>query len=311
MKLDPDAQGIADMAAAIPPFHTMDINGAREIAAMASAIPPNTEVAAVADRSIDTDTGPVAVRIYHPEPGTVLPVLMYMHGGGWSTGDLGTADEACRLLATKARCVVVSVDYRLAPEHKFPAAFDDVYGVATWLSAHGADIDADGSRIAIGGDSAGGNLATAACLYARDNAGPQFVFQLLVYPSTELGIPRPSLVENANAPMLSTEDVAWFWDHYLSSDADRTDFRAVPSTAQSLEQLPPAFVITAEYDPIRDDGEAYGKALAAAGVDVTATRYPGVFHGFFTMPFLSRAQQALDDAVEHLTSVFARSGAGW
>ncbi|MFV8054774.1 alpha/beta hydrolase [Mycobacterium sp. 48b] len=307
MTLDADAQAIADLAASIPAFNTVGIEGAREIAAMASAIPPTTEIAEVVDRTIATDSGPVSVRIYHPDPRHVLPVLMYMHGGGWSTGDLGTADEACRVLAAKAQCVVVSVDYRLAPEHPFPAAFEDVYGVATWLAGNGAEIGADGGRIAIGGDSAGGNLAAAACLYARDHGGPEFALQLLVYPSTEYGVERPSMVEHANAPMLCAEDVRWFWNHYVPTEVDRSDFRAVPSRAESLAQLPPAFVITAEYDPIRDDGEAYGRALEEAGVDVKSTRYPGVFHGFFTMPMLSRAQEALGDAAEELTSVFART----
>lgn len=304
MQLDADAQAIAEMAASIPPFHTLGIHGAREIAAMA-AMPPTREVNEVTDRTIPSPHGPVPVRIYHPDPKVVLPLLVYLHGGGWSTGGLFTADDTCRILATSADCVVVSVDYRLAPEHKFPAAFHDVYVVAQWLADHGGEISADGLRMAIGGDSAGANLAAAACIHARDHGGPRIAFQLLAYPATEYGVHRASLVDNAHAPMLCTEDVMWFWDQYLATDADRTDVRAIPSAAASLAGLPPALVITAEYDPLRDDGEAYGHALAAAGVPVTVTRYPGVFHGFFTMPMLGKAQQALADSAAHLSEALS------
>ena len=308
MSLDPDAQAIADLAASIPPFHTMSIEGAREIAAMA-AMPPMTDIAQVTERAVPTEHGTVPVRVYHPAPTSVLPLLIYMHGGGWSTGGLYTADETCRILATTSECVVVSVDYRLAPEHKFPAAFHDVYGVAQWLTAHADQVGGDGDRIAIGGDSAGANLAAAVCLHARDHEGPKFVLQLLAYPATEFGVPRASLVENAHAPMLWAQDVTWFWDHYLDTEADRSDARAVPSAAASLAGLPPAVVITAQYDPIRDDGEAYAQALADAGVAVTSTRYPGVFHGFFTIPILTRTQQALSDTAACLRNAFSTAAA--
>lgn len=305
MPLDADAQAVADMAQAVPPFHVLGIDGARELTGSAKFPPPQVEIAQVNDRTLPTAAGSVPVRLYHPNPGTDLPVLMYMHGGGWATGGPWTSDATCRVLAERAECVVVSVDYRLAPEHRFPAAFHDACGAAEWLAESAAEIGGDPHRLAIGGDSAGANLAAAVCVHARHNNGPRFVFQLLVYPTTEYAVERPSWVENAEAPMLCTKDVVWFWDQYLASDSDRTDPRATPSNAESLADLPPAFVITAEYDPIRDDGEAYGQALADAGVPVTVTRYPGVFHGFFSMPMLARAQQAFDDAADHLVRAFS------
>jgi acetyl esterase len=244
------------------------------------------------------------VRVYHPSPGDTLPVLMYMHGGGWSIGGVWTSDEACRVLATRVPCVVVSVEYRLAPEHKFPAAFDDAYHVATWLAKAADEIGGDPARIAVGGDSAGANLAAAVSVHARDEGGPRILAQVLAYPMTKYDPTLPSLTENADAPMLKAGDVSWFLGQYLRGEADRTDPRALPANAASLAGLPPALILTAEYDPLRDDGEAFGQALTQAGTPATVTRYPGAFHGFFTMTNLNRGQQALADAAAYLAQAF-------
>jgi acetyl esterase/lipase len=234
--LDPDAQALADALAQLMPvpLHQMGVAGARAfLDQLDKQAPPPPPVHAVADRRIPGPAGPIQVRVYRPSDDPGLPVLLYLHGGGWTVGTLDGVDPLCRALCTAAGCLVVSVDYRLAPEHPFPAAVEDVYA--------------------------------------------------------------------AEAPLLTVDDVVWFWGQYLPDPADRADPRATPHSAANLAGLPPALVLTAEYDPIRDDGEAYAAALAEAGVEVTHTRYPGVFHGFFTMVgMLARTEQAVQDAAGQL-----------
>ncbi|WP_133917253.1 alpha/beta hydrolase [Streptomyces sp. NBC_00582] len=307
MKLDPDAQASADLLKELlpRPLHTLGVAGAREwVRARASDLPPPV-IHEVYDRTVPGAEAEIPVRVYRPGPEAGLPVLVYLHGGGWTVGGLNGVDALCRTLSTAAGCVVVSVDYRLAPEHKFPEPLDDCFRALTWVSSHAAELGADSSRIAIGGDSAGANLSVAVCLLARDRGGPPIVFQLLAYPPTEYGVPRPSWTEYADGPLITSDDVLWFWDQYLRDEADRADPLAVPANARDLRGLPPAFIITAECDPLRDGGEDFARRLREDGVRSAAKRYPGVFHAFFTeVGTIARAKEAVDDAARHLVHAF-------
>ncbi|MGI5290234.1 alpha/beta hydrolase [Nonomuraea polychroma] len=310
MPLDPDAQALAEaLDALLPgPLHSLGVDGARALAEqLGEQSPPPPPLHLVEQRTIPGPAGEIPIRVYRPSPETDLPVLLYFHGGGWTIGTLDGVETLCRTLSEKAHCVVVSVDYRLAPEHKFPAAVEDCYAALEWVAAHAGEIGADAGRIAVGGDSAGGNLSASISILARDRNGPQIALQLLVYPATEYAVERASWREHATASLLTAEDVLWFWGHYLRDEADRSDPRATPSNAPSLAGLPPAFVLTAEYDPIRDDGEQYAQRLREAGVPVIAKRYPRVFHGFFTMVgLLGKTKEALEDAAARLNDAFAR-----
>ncbi|MDO3401703.1 alpha/beta hydrolase [Mycolicibacterium neoaurum] len=310
MTLAPDAQAFVDMMASAPgPLHSLGVDGAREAVRQLAALnPPPQQVFSVQDREIPGPAGPIPIRVYRPSDETGCPILVYFHGGGWTIGNLDTVDPLCRALSAQANCVVVSVDYRLAPENPFPAAVDDGYAAVEWTAAHADQIGGDPERIAVGGDSAGANISTSLCILSRDNNGPKIVYQLLAYPATEHCVERPSWVEHAEAPVLTAADVTWFWSQYLRSEADRCDPRATPANAESLAGLPPALIITAEVDPIRDDGEHYGELLRTAGVDVTVARYPGTFHGFFTMVgMIGQADTAVLDATERLKQAFAQA----
>jgi acetyl esterase len=295
-----------------PPFEEMTVEQAREaILGMRELAGPPEEVAKVEDRTIPGPSGvQIPFRIYTPSGQGPLPVLAYFHGGGWVIGNLETVDAPCRALANGAGCVVVSVDYRLAPEHTFPAAAEDCYAATRWVAEHAAELGGDPRRIAVGGDSAGGNLAAVVSLMARDRGGPALVFQLLVYPVTDYSYDTPSYQENAEGYLLTRGAMVWFWDHYLSGGQDGRHPHASPLRAESLANLPPALVITAEYDPLRDEGEAYAKRLEQAGVPVTLTRYPGMIHGFFQMGgVLEGGRRAITQAAEALRSAFVRQAA--
>lgn len=306
--LDPDAA--AYVTTALPelmpqPLYLLGVRAGRELNLLPDA-PPPPAIFLTYDLTVPGPWGDIPVRVYQPRQAVHLPVLMYLHGGGWSIGSLAGADAVCRSLANLADCVVVSVDYRQAPEHKFPVPFDDCYAVLRWLYRSATDVGGDAGRIAVGGDSAGGNLAAAVAQAARDNNGPPIVMQLLVYPATEYASDRPSWTECGEAPVLTAADTRWFWNLYLRDHQDRTDPRAVPGTAEDLGGLPPAAVLTAEHDPIRDDGEAYARQLAEAGTPVFQKRYPGAFHGFFTMVgAFDRTTEAIGDAALQLRRAFA------
>ena len=231
-------------------------------------------------------SGPVPVRSYRPKGASkdeVLPSLVYFHGGGWVIGDLESHDQACRALANAARCIVVAVDYRLAPEHKFPAAVDDAIAATRWIADNGKRLGIDAGRLAVGGDSAGGNLAAVVCLDARDRGGPPLVLQLLIYASTDMSMDWPSHTRHADQLPLRHGTMKWFIGHYLRDAKDQADWRASPLRAGSFEKLPPALVVTAAFDPLCDEGEAYAKALRDAKVQVTLERFAGQIHGFLTM----------------------------
>jgi acetyl esterase len=253
----------------------------------------------VVDRTIPGPAGEIPVRIYRPAADAPVPALVWFHGGGWTIGSLDTHDNTCRALVNAVGCVVVSVDYRLAPEHKFPSAIDDALAATAWVAEHAAELGADPARLGVAGDSAGGNLAAVVSLLARDAGAPELAFQLLVYPVTDYEFESESMVANATGYFLELESVRWFYRQYLNDETDGADWRFSPIRAGDLSGVPPAFVLTAEFDPLRDQGEAYARKLVAAGVPVELRRYDGVFHGFFGMrDLMEPAQEAFDDVTK-------------
>lgn len=263
----------------------------------------------VENRIIPVKGGNIKVRIYTPEGEGPFPALIYYHGGGWVIGNLDTVDVPCRMLANRAGCVVISVDYRLAPEYKFPTAVEDSYEAVKWVAENAASIDVDPARIAVGGDSAGGNLAAVVALMARDNGGPSIAYQMLIYPVTNHSFDTTSYLENAEGYFLTKNMMVWFWNHYLRDELDGKHPYASPLLAKDLTNLPPALVITAGFDPLRDEGEAYAERLKAAGVSVEMTRYDGMIHGFFWMPgVLESAHDAINQAARALKNVFSPKG---
>lgn len=306
MPIDPQAQVILDMnkAAGLPPMHTLSPAELR-----ARPRPPQPEpepVARVVNQTISGPDGDIPVRIYWPEGDGPFPGVAFFHGGGWVICDLDTHDAVCRMLTNKTGAVVMSVDYRLAPEAKFPAASDDCYAATVWMAENAESLNVDASRIAVAGDSAGGNLAAVVALMARDQGGPDLVFQAMVYPVTDYSFDTPSYQENGDKEfVLGTDSMKYFWGHYLANEEDGSHPYASPLQAEDLGNLPPALVITAEFDPLRDEGEAYGRALQEAGVPTQITRYDGVFHGFFSMAaMLDKAKAANSEAAEALRKAF-------
>ena len=299
MALDPQMKALLDQMAAanLQPFHKLTPQEARAARRAPQGEPE--PVAHVEDRTIPGPGGEIPVRIYVPKGNGPFGVLVYFHGGGWVVGNIDMTDQPCRMLTNAGRCVTISVDYRLAPEHKFPAGPEDCYAATKWAADNAAALNCDAARIAVGGTSAGATLAAAVALMARDRGGPRVSYQLLVYPATTSALDTPSHRQFAKDSyyILSRADMEWFWGHYLGSEADRTNPYACPASAQTLRSVAPAFVITAEYDPLRDEGEAYAARLREEGVQVVLRRYDGVTHGFFGMPAqLDKAKAAIAEA---------------
>jgi acetyl esterase len=273
-------------AVGAPPLWEMPLEQARAAGGLMGMMDDPPAVASVEDRVIPGPAGDLPVRIYTPDASGPRPVIAYFHGGGFVFCSIETHDGTCRRLANATGAVVVSVEYRLAPECRFPAATDDCYAATVWAHDHASELGADPGRLVVAGDSAGGNLAAVVAQMARDLGAPPIEFQVLVYPVIDAACDTPSYTENAEGYFLEKQAMRWFWDQYLGANGDGTDPLASPSRAADLSGLPPAIVITAEYDPLRDEGEAYADALQAAGVPVTVRRYDGMIHGFVSMPML-------------------------
>jgi acetyl esterase len=301
--LDPDAAAVykAFQEAGRPAYETLTAPEAREYYMQARLVsnPEPPELKAVEELAIPAPHGAIPARLYTPrtlrETDGLAPCLVFFHGGGWVIGNLETHDVVCRKLAHEGELKVISVDYRLAPEHQFPTAVDDSIEATRWIAANANRLGIDASRLIVGGDSAGGNLAAVVALDARDSNGPEIAGQLLVYPATEFARTHPSHREPETSILLTHSVIGWFANHYMGS-ADRTDWRASPARAKSLSNLPPAYVLTAGADPLRDEGDEYAARLKEAGVPVTYRHFPGQFHGFFTMgKLLNQANVAVNE----------------
>jgi acetyl esterase len=296
MPLDPNLKTLLDQMESIgaPPLHTLSVADARAgMDAMVMMMGAGETVASVEDRVIDAAGQQLPVRIYRPEglADGPAPTLVFYHGGGFVIGGLASHDGDCRALANRGLCQVIAVDYRLAPEHPFPAAAEDAIAALDYVVAHADELAVDTAHIAVGGDSAGGNLSAVAALHARD-AGIDLKLQLLIYPAVAGEGDFPSRTENATGYMLDEQSIEYFTTRYFPGGMPADDWRATPLSAPSHERVAPALIITAEFDPLRDEGEAYARQLEAAGVVAKATRYDGLIHGFFGMGALVPAAKA-------------------
>jgi len=308
MPIDPQIQTILDKGAGVPATNTLSVADARaQYEARVALMAPPAAVAAVEERHIAGPGGPLRLRIYWPHGNGPFPLLVFFHGSGFVLCSLDTHDGMCRNLCAGADCVVVSVDYRLAPEHKFPAPLDDCLFATRWAAQHSAELSADGGRMVVAGDSAGGNLAAATALRIRDEGGPTLRGQLLIYPVTDYYTPGTlSYRENAEGYGLTRDTMIWFWNHYLADAADAANPYASPLRAVTVAGLPPALVVTAEFDPLRDEGENYAARLRAAGVAAQTSRWDGMNHGFlFWVGVVDRAGAAMAESCAWLREIFA------
>lgn len=294
-------------------FHSMPVGECREaFSALVKALGAGSaKIRSAEDRVIPGPRGDIPIRVFTPQGAGPFPVLMYFHGGGFVIGDVDTYDASCRELCAGAGCVVVSVEYRLAPEHRFPAATHDCLAATRWVGDNASRIGGDARRIAVAGDSAGGNLAAVTAIRVRDEGGPWLLGQLLIYPVTDHpSRPTRSMHENAEGYFLERRDMVWFCDHYLRSAEDASHPLFAPLRTQDLTGLPPAMIVTAEFDPLRDEGEDYARALKAAGVPVRLSRVDGVVHGFFLFGAeFDRGRQAIAEACAWLRDRCAESAA--
>jgi len=289
--LDPDAAAIyqAFQDAGRPAYETLPPSEAREYYRAARPIvnPDPPALDSSKPLSIPAPHGTIPARIYTPKTlrknNGLAPCLVFFHGGGWVIGDLDTHDVVCQKLAHEGELIVISVDYRLAPEHKFPAAADDAITATIWVADNARQFGIDAAQLLVGGDSAGGNLAAVVALAMRDEGGPKLAGQVLVYPATDFAMKHPSHSEPDTSVLLTHSVIKWFCNHYINGAADIDDWKASPARAKTLAGLPPAYVLTAGADPLRDEGADYAARLKEAGVAVTYRHFPGQFHGFFTM----------------------------
>jgi acetyl esterase len=309
--LHPQAHALLDLLEqrGIPPTHTLPFEEARRLYRERRFFtqPDAPQLPEVKELQAEGPHGSVPMRMYRPEPklapGSIpppaapdaaQPVLVYFHGGGWVIGDLDTHDTLCRELALHSGCVVIAVDYRLGPEHRFPAAVDDCIAATQWIHAHAAELKVDASRLAVGGDSAGGNLAAVVALAARDAGNIPIAFQLLIYPATDMRRTAPSHETNGQGYLLTRDTIRYFHDHYITDPAHDLDWRSSPLLHEDLGNLPPAFVLTAGYDPLRDEGLMYAQRLSEAGNRATYICFDRQIHGFITM---GRVLHEANDAV--------------
>jgi acetyl esterase len=306
MPVDSQMNVFLEEFAKFPPLHTLPLDVARS---MTIPLAPAVDVEHVEDLLVRSPEGhDIPVRFYRPRRASSLPMLVFFHGGGWVLGTLDSYDSLCRHLAVQGDCAVLSVGYRLAPEHKFPAAPDDALAATRWAWANAALLGVDGRRIAVAGDSAGGNLAAVTCVRLRDEGGPTLVGQLLIYPAVRHFMPATgSMVGNGSGYLLDLAAMEWFTTHYLRRDSDQTHPHYAVALTPDLSNLPPAFVITAEYDPLRDEGEYYAERLQAAGNRADSLRFDGMIHGFFGMAGIDRGNEAVERAALWLREVFAEA----
>jgi acetyl esterase len=299
--LDPEAKALLDAVAAAnrPAYESIGAVAARKLykETRGAVSPEPPEVSEVGNFACPGPNGPIPLRYYRPidvDKKDVLPVLVFYHGGGWVIGDLDTHDVVCRTLANNSGCAVVSVDYRMGPEFKFPAAIEDAYAALVWVVEEAKHLRVDAERLAVGGDSAGGNIAAVVALLARDAGKPAIKFQLLIYPATNMAMETESHKNFATGHLLTHSSMTWFQLMYLNGPADCEDWRASPLKAPSLANLPRSYVVVAGNDPLRDEGVAYAQALQAAGNVVQFREFPGTIHGFITMgKVLPQANEAL------------------
>jgi len=311
--LDPQIQAMRDQRErdSVPPLYTMSLTEARaaDLASIRAGGGEPEPVHEVTDLTIAGPGGALPLRLYRPAGERPLPALLYFFGGGWVLGTVDTADGVSRSLANSSGALVAVAGYRLAPEHRFPAAADDCYAAVRWVAEHAEEIGADPARLAVGGDSAGGNLAAGVALRARAG-GPALAGQLLVYPNTDQLADDPSMRAADDPFLFNRHSVDWYRRHYLANPGDAANPLASPLRAQSLAGLPPALVITAEFDPLRDQGEAYARRLAREGVQVELSRYPGMAHGFFTMiGTVDASRAAIEQAASRLREWFGLAAA--
>ena len=313
MAIDPQVQALLDAAASSgrkPVNQFPPVEARVQFKEMRRALlPPTPEIGSVSDFSVPGKYGPIPVRHYRPvgkNLNEMLPVLVYFHGGGWVEGDLESHDALCRQLSNGAGCAVIAVDYRMGPEYKFPAAVDDADAAVRYVAENSKTLKIDPTRIAVGGDSAGGNLATIVTMLCRDRGGPTLKFQLLIYPATDMAMDHPSQHLFAQGYSLTRELMLWFRGHYLNDLAESKDWRASPLLAADHTRLPAAHVITAGFDPLRDEGKEYADKLGSAGVPTSYKCYDGMVHGFITMSGVLRvSNEAITDCAAVLKAHLA------
>ncbi|WP_267643145.1 alpha/beta hydrolase [Haloarchaeobius amylolyticus] len=286
----------------LPPLYRLSLEDARQTYRDLS-VPdePPDEVASVRDRTVPGPDGDIPVRLYRPVGDDPIAPLVFCHGGGWMLGGLETHDALCRALANATNCLVVAVDYRLAPEHRFPAGLEDCYAATCWVANDEETLDVDADSLVVAGDSAGATLAMGVAMLARDRDGPAIDYQVLAYPATNYAFDTASYEENAQGYFLTRKDMERFWDGYLRSDLDATHAYASPHRAESMADLPPSLVVTCGFDPLRDDGRALADRLSDAGVPTKHVEYEDMIHGFLTMlsdPDLDRAREAIEEIGE-------------
>jgi acetyl esterase/lipase len=307
MPVDPQIQALLDLGAGVPATNTLSVAQARaQYEGRIRLMAEPAAIAAVKEQIVQGPGGDLRLRIYRPTGDGPFPLLAFFHGSGFVLCSLDTHDGMCRNLCAGAGCVVVSVDYRLSPEHKYPGGLNDCVFATRWIAEHAGALEGDASRLAVGGDSAGGNLAAATALRLRDQGGPPLVGQLLIYPVTDYHTPgTPSYRQNADGYGLTRDTMVWFWDHYLTDPSEANNPYVSPLRAVELGNLPAALVLTAEYDPLRDEGEAYAKKLRTAGTAVTISRWDGMNHGFlFWVGRVDKADDAMRECCAWLRRIY-------
>lgn len=309
MPVDSNVQRFLDQVvqSGLPPTHAQPLEQARrQMEATSGHLGPPATVHRVVDHRVAVTEGEITVRLYYAIEGSQLPVVVYFHGGGWVRGSVETHDSYCRSLAHETGVAVASVDYRLAPEHPYPTPVEDAYRATCWVAENASSLVLDGRRVAVAGDSAGGNLAAAVALMARDRSGPALAFQALVYPITDFHFDTASYRDFATGYYLTRDDMKWFWRQYLGGRSADEAIYATVMSSPTFDGLPPALIVTAEFDPLRDEGEAYGRRLGEAGVGCRVLRYEGMIHGFARRTGIwPAAGEALEEVARALRHAFA------